>query len=370
MGVDARLRAISTHVRPAVAPSAAATAAVESPPEATFRLLDMPSHEVEAAGRFNNPLAKLAANEIPAIVIRGVLAPTICQQLLQRVHDRGMVPPSYLPFLDLGPSAGVAPSAAWQSDLGSEVANDSERSSRFDIGMSLAAGCKDPTGYFERCRGTAEIYEQMFEGLPLAQQPRYLMYDALGALSGRAKTAVTAYEPDGRQYGPCIIRTHKPYRDGFEGASYSLHYDSARYREQRRGWAVYRFPVQLAGILVLQAPDRVPAGVPSGPSGQVESVYHDSVMYKYDCQEIVKNGFNSGARNPLWPSDVDNDRFRPVVESGVVPSAAVDLEVGDMYFFKSDSVHEAAGFGGSKARSVFCTFIGYDPDDGEIFVWS
>jgi hypothetical protein len=51
MGVDARLRAISTHVRPAVAPSTAATAAVESPPGATaFRLLDMPSHEVEAAG--------------------------------------------------------------------------------------------------------------------------------------------------------------------------------------------------------------------------------------------------------------------------------------------------------------------------------
>eukprot|EP01046_Picozoa_sp_COSAG06_P000627 COSAG06_NODE_18_length_34640_cov_31.179989_3_plen_68_part_00 len=51
MGVDARLRAISTHVRPAVAPSAAATAAVESPPGATaFRLLDLPSHEVEAAG--------------------------------------------------------------------------------------------------------------------------------------------------------------------------------------------------------------------------------------------------------------------------------------------------------------------------------
>lgn len=154
------------------------------------------------------------------------------------------------------------------------------------------------------------------------------------------------------------------------GASYSLHYDSVRFREQRRGWSVYRFPVQLAGILVLQAPDRVPAGVPSGPTGKVEKVYHDSVMYQYDCRDIVKNGYNSGARNPLWPSDVDNDRFRPVVESGVVPSAAVDLAVGDMYFFKSDSVHEAAGFGGTKARSVFCTFIGYDPQQEEIFVWS
>ena len=130
--------------------------------------------------------------------------------------------------------------------------------------MSLAAGSKDPTGYFERCRGTEEIYADMFEGLPLSQQPTHVMYDALSALSGRSKRAVTAYEADGRRYGPCIIRTHKPFREGFAGASYSLHYDSVRYREQRRGWAVYRFPVQLAGILVLQAPERIP-GKSSSP---------------------------------------------------------------------------------------------------------
>ena len=40
------------------------------------------------------------------------------------------------------------------------------------------------------------------------------------------------------------------------------------------------------------------------------------------------------------------------------------------YFFKTDNVHEAPGFGGSKARSVFCTFIGYSADQPEIFVWS
>ena len=110
--------------------------------------------------------------------------------------------------------------------------------------------------------------------------------------------------------------------------------------------------------------------MPSGPSGKVEEVYHDSVIYQYDCQDIVKNGYNSAARIPLWPNDVDNDHFRPVVETGAVPSVPVDLAIGDMYFFKSDSVHEAAGFGGTRARSVFCTFIGYDPQQEEIFVWS
>lgn len=153
---------------------------------------------------------RLAASKLAAIVIRGVVSPENCQRVLQQVHDRGMVPPSYQPFLELRPSACISPTAAWTADLGNEVNNDSDTSSRFDIGLSLAAGSKDPTNYFERCRGTAEVFDDMFVGLPLSQQPRHVMYDALGALSGRSKRAVTAYEDDGRQYGPCIIRTHKP----------------------------------------------------------------------------------------------------------------------------------------------------------------
>ena len=43
---------------------------------------------------------------------------------------------------------------------------------------------------------------------------------------------------------------------------------------------------------------------------------------------------------------------------------------GDRYFFKTDNVHEAPGFGGRLCRSVFCTFIGYSPDDPEVYVWS
>ena len=65
---------------------------------------------------------------------------------------------------------------------------------RFDIGMSLAsgAGSGDPDLYFERCRGTQAIYEDLFAGVPPHQSPYDVMYDGLTALSGRRKRAVVA----------------------------------------------------------------------------------------------------------------------------------------------------------------------------------
>ena len=42
-----------------------------------------------------------------------------------------------------------------------------------------------------------------------------------------------------------------------------------------------------------------------------------------------------------------------MVESGAVPNAPIDLTPGGRYFFISDLVREATGFGGTNARPVF-----------------
>ena len=57
--------------------------------------------------------------------------------------------------------------------------------------------------------------------------------------------------------------------------------------------------------------------------------------------------------------DVHPPSFREFCRHNPVATATTELNVGDMYFFKTDNVHEAPGFGGSKCRVVFCTFIGY-----------
>ena len=50
--------------------------------------------------------------------------------------------------------------------------------------------------------------------------------------------------------------------------------------------------------------------------------------------------------------------FRDFAADAQLRSCPVDLEVGDMYFFKSDSLHEVPGFTGDLARVVQATFIG------------
>ena len=66
-----------------------------------------------------------------------------------------------------------------------------------------------------------------------------------------------------------LRRAWKPFRDGIDGASYALHYDSVRVREERLGWEVHRFPVQLAGIIVWLVGI---IGLPAGIIGQMDSL--------------------------------------------------------------------------------------------------
>jgi hypothetical protein len=53
-----------------------------------------------------------------------------------------------------------------------------------------------------------------------------------------------------------------------------------------------------------------------------------------------------------------------------VPNVTVNLEPGDLYFFNTQLIHEVPGVPGELPRIVLATFIGYSPDDDEVFVWS
>ena len=48
----------------------------------------------------------------------------------------------------------------------------------------------------------------------------------------------------------------------------------------------------------------------------------------------------------------------------------VELNPGDLYFFNTRCIHEVPALQGNSARIVLAVFIGYSPEDGEIFVWS
>jgi hypothetical protein len=300
-----------------------------------------PWHPVEVhwteAPAPEQPLDALAAGQVPAIVFRGAYPPEQCRQLYERLIAENLLydPARSVPekFLEASIPEGYyregsrGVERAWQDRLASGRR-------RIDIGTSLGYRGSDPEAFFAHAALTHQLFERLFAGLP---SPVRLIYDRLQDLAP-GHQVVTAHEPDGRRYGPAIIRAH------YGGYTYRPHFDSVRLREKREGLAVHRFEHQFAGVLVLKNSE------------------HDGRTAQYVLHHY------------LWQPEV-----QPYLDAGTFPEFArqrgveqtqVYLEPGDLYFFNTRLIHEVPGVDGVEPRVVVATFIGYSPDLEEILVWS
>lgn len=264
--------------------------------------------------RYADPLWALANAEIPAIVLRGVYEPAQCAALLQRFQGWGLT-------RDL--TIGL---------------NQADQRTRIDIGTSLGNRGNDQEGFLRHATYTHDLFKALFAGFV---DPVKSMYDALQSLadmSNRSKTVTTAYEPDGRTYGPAIFRIH------YTTHSYIPHIDSVRLREKRTNYAVYRFEHQFAGILCLQ----------------------NAKHGERSAQTII--------HNCLWTPEIQphlaNGTFHQFAADNQIGQFRVDLAPGDLYFFNTRCIHEIPPLDGDNPRAVLATFIGYSPEDKEIFVWA
>jgi hypothetical protein len=284
-------------------------------------------------------LSNLCQGKIPAIIIREALDPEVCATLVQRLN-----------FLD---------------DDQIKFVNGESRESceRFDVGTSLGVLGHDPEAFFRDAEKTRDLFEKkLLARLP--QNPLDVLYAALSNLAKPLGCRVmTAVEPNdaNKTYGPAIFRSHKPHR------GYPPHFDSVRWREKRMEYpAVYSHETQLAGILLIQAPElrRVSS------SWQKEgSVYSDCIIYKQPAMDLVDVIPKHSDNLTHWV--FDPDAFSEYVETHSVPSYPVNLNTGDLYFFKCDSMHAVPGFDGKLNRVTLATFIGVGPDkDDRISVWS
>lgn len=291
-----------------------------------------------ALAQFDYPLEALAAGTIPAIVLRRAWSPVPCRQLIERLiteellfDPRQPVPARFrqaaIPEGYYREGRNSVPTYAWSASA------DAGRI-RIDIGTSLGYRGSDQAAFFAHSAETHALFARLFSG---GDDPVRLLYDSLQALS-RNKRVVTAHEPDGRRYGPAIIRAH------YGGYSYKPHFDSVRLREKREDYAVHAFEHQFAGVLVLQ----------------------NSSLGERTAQCTL--------HHCLWTPEVDphlkDDTFREYARSRGIDSVEVCLEPGDLYFFNTRSIHEVPGVAGELPRVVLATFIGYSSDCDEIFVWS
>jgi hypothetical protein len=295
--------------------------------------------DLTAAFRLSErPLDALAAAEIPAIVLRGAYPAALCRLVFERLIANGLLydPAGRVPekFLESAIPEGYyregpqgVERRAWQERLAAGKR-------RIDVGTSLGYRGSDPADFFAHAAQTHGLFEQLFADMP---SPVKLVYEQLGKLAP-GKRVVTAHEPDGRRYGPAIIRAH------YGGYAYAPHFDSVRLREKREGYAVHAFAHQFAGVLVLKNSER--------DGRAAECILHH-------C---------------LWQPDVqphlDARTFHDYAQEHGIENATVHLEPGDLYFFNTRLVHEVPGVDGTEPRVVLATFIGYSPDREEIFVWS
>ena len=258
--------------------------------------------------QYPDPLRALSEAEIPAILLPRVYPREECDGLIGRFVERNLMkdPDHYRP---------------------------GDRT-RIDIGTSLGNRGNDREGFLASSAATHELFSTLFDGF---DNPVQLIYDYLQRL-GRGKKVMTAREPDGRRYGPAIFRIH------YESHSYKPHIDHVTLREKRFDYAVTRFEHQFAGVLCLQNATRA--------AQTTQALLHR-------C---------------LWSEEV-----QPHIEQGTFPEYAaahrvqnyrVDLGAGDLYFFNTRCIHEVPPVVGSDPRIVLAVFIGYSPDDPEIFVWS
>lgn len=258
---------------------------------------------------YKDPIYSLSQAEIPAIILRKAYSPKQCQGLIHRFTNMGLMRD--------------------ESDI-----NTADKRTRIDIGTSLGNRGNNKDDFLAHAKVTHHLFQFLFNGF---DNPVDLIYESLAVLSP-GKDVMVAREPDGSLYGPAIFRVH------YETHSYKPHIDSVKYREQRTDYAVYRFEHQFAGVLCVQNADADGKGT-------------QAILHR--C---------------LWSEDVQphiaEETFDRYAAENRIENYQVDLEQGDLYFFNTRCIHEVPAVKGIRARIVLAVFIGYSPDDAEIYVWS
>lgn len=277
-----------------------------------------------------NYLRSLARGEIPAVIFRQAFPREECRSLVKYFVDQELMFESTSSLI----SAKALTAGVTDKWTGLGLNPDKSPRRRIDIGTSLGNIGEDQEHFLSDSAQTHELFSRLFAD---RLNPIQTIYDRLQDMTP-GKNVVTAYEPDGRKYGPAIFRIH------YGGYTYGPHHDSVRLREKRESYSVYKYDSQLAGVLCLQ----------------------NTTLNQVTAQGIV--------HRQRWNEEVDpymkQGRFHEYAEEHQIQRAQIDLEEGDLYFFSTNMIHEVPGVAGDLPRIVLATFIGYSDDEAEVMVWS
>ena len=287
-------------------------------------------------GRCPDPMRALADGEIGGVVIKGAYRPEDCAVLVRRFIAEDLIPDPADP--DRVFAGDYQTVGHFRSDDGAN------RPLRIDIGSSLVnhtrlnpdSGDKDANKdrFLAHSEETQALFARLFEGIA---DPVDCLYQTLSGLAP-GKEVKTAYEPDGRGYGPAIFRVHYP------GQAYTPHINHVRVGDRLDEFNVSRYAHQFAGLICFQH------------SADLETTPHAEV-HRTEWTPEVRRHLTAGT-------------YRDFLRDHAVPQCTIAVEPGDFYLFNSGLMHEVGPVVGDAARIVLATFISYSPNDDEVMVWA
>jgi len=253
------------------------------------------------------PLDSLARKRWAAVVVRNAYPRQVCHELVKRFYALGLLD-------DPNPS----PSGP----------------RRLNIGTALGWTKDDAALYFDAARAATELFSNLFAA---GASPIDAMYRTLRALTPGVPVVV-AREPDHREYGPAIVRAYRA------GVGHVPHYDKF-VDSSNHAFVVSRIREQLAVILCLQN-----SGNSAHPASQ-------PILY-------------SATGGPDWDSCLAQGAFAEIAQRMGLQPIHIQLEPGDLYVFRSSTIHEVPPVRGDRARIVLAAFLGRSEMGDEILVWS
>jgi hypothetical protein len=202
-----------------------------------------------------------------------------------------------------------------------------------NIGTVLGWSDHDPDTYFRAAEAAAELLDMLFRG---PHHPVKELYRILRALANGCPVS-TAQEPDGRVYAPAIVRAYP------EGIGHEPHYDRA-VASQHLHYAVADVRHQMAVVLVFQNS--------AGGEGESQPILYDATG------------------GPEWDVALLNRTFRADARRYGVRRRQIVLKPGDLYVFRSSTIHEVPRAKGARARIVLAAFLGISSTFDQFLVWS
>ena len=268
----------------------------------------------------SDPLGAVAEGRVPAVIIRGAFSARQCSSIIQMFIERGLMrDPKVSPAdaedysVTADRVAGYGNGTANRIDIGSSLVNWTRGALAKETPSTRGGTAENDSANREAFLAHSSKTKQLFGDIfpDPDNNPLRAFFGSMQSLATPAgKQVKVAYEPDGREYGPCIFRVH------YDSWAYAPHINHIRLGDRLFNFDASRFVHQFAGLICMQNAEKSSKYGGNSPGATIYRHFPTP-----DIDEMQQQG-----------------RFSDFVEQHGVPHTTLDIHEGDFYLFNAGFV--------------------------------